>query len=224
MKYSIYNYKFKYNDYIGVFNTFTGSIVLFQDINENIFENNVTDLNKLTIEKYKTLGIVIEDHIDEKDILLSLRKKKIEELMIPYFRIFTTYSCNANCFYCFEKKDNANFITEKTADKIVAFIVKKAGKQKKATISWFGGEPLVNHKMITYISNKLNINNIEFESSIISNGTLFTQQIINDAINVWKLKKVQITLDGLEDIHNSRKNYPVTFNGFQKTIDSIHLL
>lgn len=224
MKYSVFNYKFNYDNYVGVFNTFSGAIVLFQSNEENIFEMSISDLQQSDISKYKELGIIIDDNYDEREVLLKKRKERIEQNGSPYFRIFTTYACNANCFYCFEKKDNKSFITEKIANDIISFILHKVGEEKTITISWFGGEPLMNHKYITYICKQLKKHNKKVVSFMVSNGSLFSNKIIKNAIDDWNLKHVQITLDGFGSVHNERKKYNSNFDSFEKTIKSIHLL
>lgn len=144
---------------------------------------------------------------------------------IKSFTILPTTDCNARCFYCFERNKN-----KKNMDKTTAYDVAKYILESKANgkiyIRWFGGEPLCNNEAIDIISNSLNSNKIEFESYMITNGYLFDDEMIERAKNVWKLKKLQITLDGTEKNYNRIKNYIYNDDAspFERVIRNIKLL
>lgn len=40
-----------------------------------------------------------------------------------------------------------------------------------------------------------------------SNGYIFNDELVEKAKNEWKLKNIQITLDGTRDVYNKAKNY-----------------
>lgn len=92
-------------------------------------------------------------------------------------------------------------------------------------ITWFGGEPLLNTEIIGYICKELSDSGIKFSSSVISNGLLFHKGLIHMAKDEWKLKHVQISLDGTEEEYNKIKNYKtVCENPFRKVMDNIKRL
>ncbi len=74
-------------------------------------------------------------------------------------------------------------------------------------MEWFGGEPLFNKDVIDYICCGLKALNIEFKSTMLTNGYLFNKDIISDAVSVWNLEKVQVSLDGTEEKYNNVKSY-----------------
>lgn len=128
--------------------------------------------------------------------------------------ILTTTGCNAQCSYCYEGKltsKQTSYLKEDIADKIIDFIEKHSytfGKNKPLTIRWFGGEPLLNYKIINYICEKLYQKNIYYQSSIITNGLLFTEEVYQDSLKYhWNLYKVQIPIDGTEEEYNKIKNF-----------------
>ena len=137
--------------------------------------------------------------------------------------ILTTLDCNAKCYYCYEKDQLCNrnlYLTEEIADKLIEKIIKN--NKEKISIGWFGGEPLVNKKIITYISQKLKDNNIDFTSSMISNGLLFDENTIKQAVELWNLKNIQITFDGTEEIYERIKQ--VEKGSYEKLIKNVILL
>lgn len=151
---------------------------------------------------------------------LRLNQKK----SITDFQIITTTECNANCFYCYEAKYRKMSMSTMTADKVVDFIAKYASGNK-VKVMWYGGEPLLNSNIIDYISVKLASTGIEYTSSIISNGLLFTDSIVDRAMESWNLTNARITLDGTEQIYNKIKAYKDTsVNSFSLVISNIEKL
>ncbi len=140
------------------------------------------------------------------------------------FDILTTTKCNANCFYCYEKGYEKVSMTEETAKEIVKFIVDNH-RNNAVTIRWFGGEPLVNNNVIDVISLGLKKNNIQLTSTIVSNGWLFSEEIIEKAVKIWNLRQATITIDGTEDVYNKIKSYPnAKFNAYKLVMKNIELL
>lgn len=123
-----------------------------------------------------------------------------------YFEILTTTSCNANCFYCYEIGYEQMSMDYSTAISVVDFIEKHIGKNK-IKIRWYGGEPLLNTDAIKTICRGLKNRSIDFESSIISNGLLFSDEIIKDSLKLWNLKNVRITIDGTNSVYNKVKRF-----------------
>lgn len=133
----------------------------------------------------------------------SVRKKP--EHIVNY-TIFTTTDCNARCFYCYEHGCARVSMTMETADNIVAYIKENCGGEK-ASITWFGGEPLMNYPVIDRICEGLRREGVEFKSNMISNAYLFSDELAERAAESWNLKKIQITLDGTEEVYNRSKAY-----------------
>ena len=125
---------------------------------------------------------------------------------ITGFTIFTTLDCNARCFYCYELGRPRPVMSERTAHDTAAFIIKHSEGQE-VTIRWFGGEPLYNLQVIDIITEDLRQNGVPFQCSMASNGYLFDADVIRRANDNWKLTKVQISLDGTEDIYNKSKAF-----------------
>ncbi|MCD8370949.1 MAG: radical SAM protein [Clostridiales bacterium] len=142
---------------------------------------------------------------------------------IREYTILTTTDCNARCFYCFEHGMEKVNMTCDTAFDIVEYIKKTAGK--KVTLRWFGGEPLFNASVIDLITEELRNAGIDFQSEMVSNGYLVTDSIVNKAIELWNLQRIQITLDGTEEIYNRRKAYVYSVgSAFRRVLENINKL
>ena len=125
---------------------------------------------------------------------------------ITSYTIFTTTDCNARCFYCYEMGRSRIPMSDETAHKAAAYIAAHCGGEK-VHLHWFGGEPLFNKQVIDIICTDLTEKGIVYESMMISNGYLFDGATVEQAVSHWKLKSVQITLDGTEEIYNRSKAF-----------------
>lgn len=197
-----------------LYNTLTGSIVYLQG------EDDIADSLHKLIEMY----FYVPKDFDEFAWVDKQRHIEIEKenKTIDEYTIFTTLDCNARCYYCYEKGASRISMSEKTANGIVDFIVKNAKPGVVQSIRWFGGEPLVNEKVIDIICQSLKHHGILYQSRMISNGLLFNEYNISKAKYSWNLKKVQITLDGTEKVYQKAKSYVnATGEEFQRVLKNI---
>ena len=171
--------------------------------------------------------LVSEAHDDQK---LCRQVRQMAALLKPAaktitgYTILTTTGCNARCFYCFEKGIKPIVMTTETASKVVRYIVAHRGDEK-VMLRWFGGEPLVNAKVIDQICTELSRQGVPFCSTMTSNGYLFDADRIQRAKDLWLLQKVQITLDGTAQTYNSVKDYVYRgVNAFERVLQNIGLL
>ncbi|MBQ7661524.1 MAG: radical SAM protein [Clostridia bacterium] len=124
------------------------------------------------------------------------------------YRIFTTMDCNARCYYCYEMGRPRISMTQETAEKVVRFILRtKKEKKNGISLAWFGGEPLYNAEVINYITRRLSEERVTFASTMVTNGYLMRGENLINAKERWHLRRVQISLDGTEEVYNRSKAY-----------------
>lgn len=205
------------DDGILLYNNVTGSLLFFKS------EDEIKESMAFLIEHWFYLPA---DSFDECDWVEFLREKKIEDAShqgINSYVIMTTLYCNARCFYCYEKGIQRIAMTERVAIATSEYIRRHATNTVK--LVWFGGEPLLNTGIIDLICQKLNDSGISYFSHVITNGLLLTRDLLDKATNVWKLKRVQITLDGTEQVYLRTKSYINSQgNEFQTVLDNIEVL
>ena len=234
LKFSPFIYLVKIDNLTILTNTFTRFFcVIDKIIVETIKPGELVSNSIISIfteEEFNILianRVVIDENTDEfqtymdtytfLDSFLSKRK------YIDRYNILTSTGCNARCYYCFEEGyyPKVEHMSIETADKVVNYIIKTAKKDKKIYLRWFGGEPLINTKVLDYISTKLQECNIDFFSTMSTNGLLCNKKIIESAKQRWKMSKIRITLDGWGDEHNRRKNFQGTKDGFSIILRNI---
>ena len=168
--------------------------------------------------------LVPEAHDDRK---LCRQVRQMAALLTPAPKVVTTYTilpttgCNARCFYCYEQGTRPVTMTADTASRVVRYIVAHHGVEE-ITLRWFGGEPLVNAKVIDQICTELRAQGVPFTSSMVSNGYLFDADKVQRAKDLWQLQKVQITLDGTAQTYNRVKAYVYQgVNAFERVLENI---
>ena len=189
-------------------NVITGELVLLDENEKSLLDNLPCKADEKYFELIEKHFLVPIDFDERKIVgqlrqLLTLLEKKGN---ITGYTILPTTYCNARCFYCYECDFKHVHMTEEIAHDAVQYMIKHSGGEK-ISIGWFGGEPLVGVKIISQISRELTENGVEFSSSMISNGALFNEKLVDEAKKLWNLKSVQITIDGTEKIYNEVKDY-----------------
>ena len=203
------------------------------------FEKEVLEKKLITVSEYQLPEKTRIIELLQKHLIVEIQEDETQTYFEVYniiksmtppkagigcYKIFTTTVCNARCFYCFEGNITKLNMNTDCADSVARYIL-ETKKEGKLILSWFGGEPLCNTKAIDLITKRLHQENVEFVSEFTTNGYLFNRNNVNKAVNDWNTKKVQITLDGMDDEHNRRKAFTVSSsNPFREIIGNIHLL
>lgn len=169
--------------------------------------NDILNLEFENFKLHEYCALMIHSFITDKDETQIYKQLRHNVIKTPRERlsltILTTTACNARCFYCFEKGVKPQRMSENVADAIISYIVNS--EKDKVHISWFGGEPLLEPKIINYITQKVLDAGIKLTASMITNGYLVGKNI--DTIVKSRINKIQITLDGKPDTYKLIKNY-----------------
>ena len=207
------------NDGLLLYNTLTCSMVLLSP-------DEAADITAQQ-ELIDRWFLVPQEHDDQK---LCRQVRQMAALLTLAPKVVTTYTilpttgCNARCFYCYEQGTRPVTMTAETASKVVRYIVAHRGSET-VHISWFGGEPLVNAKVIDQICTELCEQGVPFRSEMVSNGYLFDADKVQRARDLWQLRRVQITLDGTEQTYNRIKAYVHQgVNAFERVLTNISML
>jgi uncharacterized protein len=200
---------------------------------ENVYKKTAK-FNSYYFKKYKYLkkhgffgdfkSIDFETTLDE-----SIVKKHIIQTRQIVFE--ATDNCNLNCSYCslgelyeLGKRDHKN-ININYAINFLKYIFDLKTEKTKLTISFFGGEPLININFIKKIieeAKRLNAEKgLELEFSMTTNATLIHKHIQFLVENNFILL---ISLDGNEDGHSYRTFVKNNENSSQKVVENVDMI
>ena len=184
------NCEYKLSDF-AIIEPYLDGFILFHSITWGFFfltpdeYDNILN-NQFFIDK----KIVVPSTLDETIIAETVYDKRSNTLKDEYYKtlngyvVLTTNECNANCPYCYETL-KVGSMSKLTADNLVTLIKEK--HDGDVNITWFGGEPLKNIQIIDYITQRLSEEGISYTSDMISNGLLFTSDIVKKAQIDWHL-------------------------------------
>ena len=166
--------------------------------------------NALSNDELRRRGFVVPTDFSEQEFAASVRRlyRKLNPPTgeITAYSLMTTLGCNARCFYCFERGLEQSSMSPETAHQAARFMAEHCGG-KQIMITWFGGEPLCNKRVIDLICDDLAALGVDYQSMIISNSSLFDEETAEKAMTLWHLKSLSVTLDGTEEVYNRTKAY-----------------
>ena len=158
--------------------------------------------------KFFCEGLFVEKNLNELALYERWAKmqRKIDK---PYLsvNITTTLKCNARCYYCYESGVKHSDLSATQIQAVEKFIKSRLRENDILALTVFGGEPLLNAKVMDDLTDSLTSSEIKFSSYIITNGSLITKKIVEEKFKRWNVHDVQITLDGTAKTYEKRKAY-----------------
>jgi len=219
----------KYDSATIAFNTLTKEFLRI-DVDYDTFISKLdndtlpTDIKNIL---NKSRFLVEDDHDDFGDFLLLYRNARYGPQPLVVF-ITPTLKCNASCEYCFQRDIRPGLPPQQGPEpnKVILFVTDKLKDATGLKINWFGGEPLLNSKYIEHLSKDLiklaNCFNKPYNASMVTNGMLLDEEHIQFLLRS-KIFKLQISLDGPEEIHNLIGRRDGT-RGYREIINNIKRL
>ena len=193
--------------------------IVEKDIATKIKNNKFSELDNEIINTLIERRYLFKSENEYKDFINKLdnRIEELEKKATPNFLVVPSYACNLHCIYCYEQTYMIKGTTDINPLKMVDlqfekinYIMKsyeeKYGKtDDDIRITIMGGEPLLrcNLDTIAYIFKKSKKNG--YTVDIVSNGVDLNYFI--ELFNKYKntLKHIQITVDGVKEIHDKRR-------------------
>lgn len=170
-------------------------------------------------------GFLVEDTADD-DFLRITKMRRLTENYAGHTMLLTiapTRACNFACPYCFEENRTASLMSQETEDKLIRFIEKHKHVTDLA-ITWYGGEPLLCFDKIKSLNDKIEKLGKRYSSFLVTNGYFLTPEVIC-RLNEMKITRMQITLDGRKETHDSRRHLTGGGGTFDVIIENIdHLM
>jgi uncharacterized protein len=217
-----------------IFNTFSNSLVYIDDELMNVISNiheldlsRFDERSRIYIEKLKKMGFLREYDADELKVVAYRFNKLKFSGRSAGFTILTTYDCNFACVYCYQGKMKENaYMTNEIVTLTLKFMKDIVSKNNvnNVDLTFYGGEPLLNLRAIRDISEDLEhyckVNGISPNFSIITNGYLMTKSVTKELLK-YPFTSVQVTLDGLREVHDRRRPLKSGGGTFDKIVENL---
>lgn len=172
-------------------------------------------------------GFVVADREADQQALdrfFTDYREDTEQLRVT---VLTTLQCNFACDYCFQgdhgdHNKHANKMSLETSARVAEWIDERLDeiKPQQLTVTYFGGEPLLNLPVMYDLAERLwdatQERGVKLSLGIITNGLLLSPEVV-DRLLPFGLSYVKITLDGDRETHNRMR----PLRGGQGTFDRI---
>lgn len=238
MKFSAFNVSVRKPSSVLVKNMLTGAI--FRVPNELFEMAQAAPLNLedafatygAEVAPFVEHGLVVESEVDEFELwfkdLMKTRNDKAH-LFSMYF--LPTIQCQLRCNYCFENGgDRGVAMTPEILDEVVVWLSRYLAAHcevDQLRMVLFGGEPLLRSDICITALQKIYAlcmsRGVEFWSELITNGELLTEEVAA-GISRFNWRRVQITLDGPEKVHNNRRPGVNGRKTFRRIIENVRML
>jgi uncharacterized protein len=211
---SRYNHFFRVNDKYLAINLLTNA-VLSLDADEYRLIRNLLERGETPSDPYKKAlyELLVESKFliprEFNELAYLERLFKISKECKKGFSLspVITMQCNFRCPYCYQDRVNVRMEREVQLA-ILSFLEKKIPGKEAFHVAWWGGEPLLEPRIIDKFGNEMiqlcNSLHVQYSSSICTNGYLLTGDNIRMLADGY-LSHVQVTLDGPQEFHDRRR-------------------
>jgi len=205
--------------------------VILVDENEYLFFKNIQtgqqiqslyQMNSIKMLVADRFMLLQEDELEEETLKRRFNVCQNESQNFG-ITIGLTMNCNFACSYCYQYSDMQS-LSETTIRKINKFFLKRIATINKFVVCWFGGEPLLQVKIIESMSNffinHCENHNVDYIATLITNGYLLNAKTAT-LLRSLKISSVQITLDGTETLHNKTRHLKSGDGTFSEIITNL---
>lgn len=226
-----------------LFNTFNSALLELDDMSyakiTQVHSSNpeliFTAEEKVLLSSEGFLVEECEERYRELSVKMNYHSSKYRPASKLKIDVGITDRCNFACPYCFEKgnKNTGKFPFNKFTHAELLSEVRKyiLEHQKVGTteieIVWYGGEPSLEFDFICLANNILlrdaSEYGLRYGNIIVTNGYNVSAEHV-EHLKTQNVKYIQITLDGLKDTHNSRRNTIPRTDSFETILSNVDLL
>jgi uncharacterized protein len=189
--------------------------ILFNTLNKRlkVIPNQLRylDINTSKILKSQLSDFLVKDDVEDDQNVQYLINSMVYQSTRLNITLMMTMKCNFKCIYCFEswipREEKQRELDEDEVIDWIIWLVKKY-HIRQVDLCFHGGEPLLEIDKIKKIAEKLKAfflsNGVFYLFTIVTNGYLLNEKnakVLADA----GIKIAQITIDGVEEIHDQRR-------------------
>lgn len=210
-----------------LFSTLSGAVdivdeVLISNIRKRKWDDISPEIKFNLLER----NYIFESPQKEELEFIKLYKliKERDDKEAPEFIVIPTYHCNLNCRYCYEGtlQNRGNLLDAELLPllwQVMDDIASSYSYKGVPRLTFLGGEPLLNsnYKIIKEVLK--GCFRRKWEVEVITNGTTLTQYAT--LLSRYKVKGIQVTLDGSRDIHDSRRVFHDGRGSFDQIVRGI---
>lgn len=168
-------------------------------------------------------GYIVPEGLDEIAHLKHMHLASRFDNTSWSMTICPTIACNFGCDYCFEVHKPGK-MSAAVQSAILTMLEERAPRLQTFSVTWYGGEPTLAWDVVQTLSHEIiricNNHGITYEAAMISNGYLLDEQRVNE-LEELHISRVQITLDGNAEYHDTRRVLLSGEGSFDRIIENL---
>ena len=222
-------HQYKSNGYAIVLDVNSGSVHVVDDIvydciallDQGCSNEEVTEKLSASYsgEDLKTALKEIQELTDEG----MLFTEDIYENAIEHFKerptvvkalcLHIAHDCNLACKYCFAEEGEYHgrraLMSYEVGKKALDFLIANSGSRRNLEVDFFGGEPLMNWKVVKYLvaygREQEKIHNKNFRFTLTTNGVLVNDEVMEFCNK--EMGNVVMSIDGRKEVHDHMRPF-----------------
>lgn len=185
--------------------------------------------NNELLEECLEKGYIFHDKTEETEKLSQAVEQwySMVKALTEHFMVYVTFACNLKCTYCFQKdtEQDKSFVMNKDIIKALFkatnFIHEERGTKERASLTLFGGEPLLRRKSQVEAVEEILLNCSEYDYRVdaVTNGVELS--FYCDMLSKYNVECIQVTLDGPKEVHDKRRIFPNGKGSFDRIVKGI---
>ncbi len=225
MIWSKYSYLFQEANRFYLYNSLSNSFAELDRSTYSLISQQIKDKNNVNISDESLRETLVKMKVIVDNEQEAFSRIKYQSLFRRFsnsllsLTINPTLDCNFACPYCFEGKHPQVYMSDQVEEKVISF-VKRHEAAKTLKVVWFGGEPLLAFSRMRSLTKKFLDLGLKYEAGIITNGYLLTDRVIKYLDDLC-IKSIQVTIDGMKEVHDSRRCLRTGYPTFDRIIENI---
>ncbi|MEN9946234.1 MAG: hypothetical protein RLZZ293_620 [Pseudomonadota bacterium] len=213
-------------------------VLIFSTISCEMRTLNYKLWNELKANNFSVLDIVnLADLIQAKFVILQDDEPQFKQIIEEnqqaninedeyYYVIQPSALCQLGCHYC-GQSHSKNKLSQNHQNLVIERIINELASNKYTglSIGWFGGEPTTSINIIQYISQALisycRDHDLNYSAKLVSNGISLDLDKLQLLSQECQISLFEITLDGIAEFHNQRRQYKNNKPSFNKIYQTI---
>lgn len=140
-----------------------------------------------------------------KNLIIDFKKR---QTVVKALCLNVSHDCNLACKYCFAGQGEYNgpkeIMSLEVGKKALDFLIENSGNRKNLEVDFFGGEPLMNYKvvkqLVEYGRTREKETGKKFRFTLTTNGVLLNDDVLEFANK--ELVNVVLSIDGRRNVHD----------------------
>ncbi len=191
-------------------NTLTGKGAFIEPIlARKLIQGYETDSH---IPQLSELGSLVKDKETENlRLAMDMNRFRYSVSDAVSLTILTTSSCNLSCHYCYQsvlkELTTGETMRQDVEEKLISHIRDEISHGAKVlSVTWYGGEPLLNLGAILRLSAAFlelcRKNELEYSADVVTNATILNEELIKRLCDDCSVSSFQVTLESGRERHN----------------------